>query len=138
MCLLAVLRKIMGMLTDRYRKAVPRSPKSRIVANIKKYVPGCPPMSSPMRVAADNECQTDINKRRPTAIARIVHDTRSDADVAVVSNPESLREGAAIQDFKTCSERSAQVCHNNSYRLKFRKRFTDFDWINVGRSTVHP
>ena len=71
-------------------------------------------------------------------VARIIHDTRSDADVAVVSNPESLREGAAIQDFKTCSERSAQVCHNNSYRLKFRKRFTDFDWINVGRSTVHP
>jgi UDPglucose 6-dehydrogenase len=33
-------------------------------------------------------------------VARIIHETRSDADVAVVSNPEFLREGAAIQDFK--------------------------------------
>jgi UDPglucose 6-dehydrogenase len=33
-------------------------------------------------------------------VARIVRDTRSDVDFAVVSNPEFLREGAAIQDFK--------------------------------------
>jgi UDPglucose 6-dehydrogenase len=33
-------------------------------------------------------------------VARIIRETRSDADVAVVSNPEFLREGAAIQDFK--------------------------------------
>src|SRR5436190_3829726 len=33
-------------------------------------------------------------------VARIIHETRSDAEVAVVSNPEFLREGAAIQDFK--------------------------------------
>jgi UDPglucose 6-dehydrogenase len=33
-------------------------------------------------------------------VERIIHDTRLDADVAVVSNPEFLREGAAIQDFK--------------------------------------
>jgi UDPglucose 6-dehydrogenase len=33
-------------------------------------------------------------------VARIIRDTRSDADFAVVSNPEFLREGAAIQDFK--------------------------------------
>src|SRR5215207_6711931 len=33
-------------------------------------------------------------------VERIIRDVRSDADVAVVSNPEFLREGAAIQDFK--------------------------------------
>src|ERR1700741_2802054 len=31
---------------------------------------------------------------------RIIREARPDADVAVVSNPEFLREGAAIQDFK--------------------------------------
>jgi UDPglucose 6-dehydrogenase len=34
------------------------------------------------------------------AVERIIADTRPDADVAVVSNPEFLREGAAIEDFK--------------------------------------
>jgi UDPglucose 6-dehydrogenase len=33
-------------------------------------------------------------------VARIIRETRHDADIAVVSNPEFLREGAAIQDFK--------------------------------------
>src|ERR1700693_225998 len=33
-------------------------------------------------------------------VERIILDTRPDADVTVVSNPEFLREGAAIQDFK--------------------------------------
>src|ERR1700741_3915839 len=33
-------------------------------------------------------------------VERIIRDVRKDADVAVVSNPEFLREGAAIQDFK--------------------------------------
>jgi UDPglucose 6-dehydrogenase len=33
-------------------------------------------------------------------VARIIHEARPDADVAMVSNPEFLREGAAIQDFK--------------------------------------
>jgi len=33
-------------------------------------------------------------------VERIVRETRPDADIAVVSNPEFLREGAAIRDFK--------------------------------------
>jgi UDPglucose 6-dehydrogenase len=33
-------------------------------------------------------------------VERIIKEARPDADVAVVSNPEFLREGAAIQDFK--------------------------------------
>src|SRR5712672_951005 len=33
-------------------------------------------------------------------VERIIREARPDADVAVVSNPEFLREGAAIQDFK--------------------------------------
>jgi UDPglucose 6-dehydrogenase len=33
-------------------------------------------------------------------VDRIIRETRLDADFAVVSNPEFLREGAAIQDFK--------------------------------------
>jgi UDPglucose 6-dehydrogenase len=33
-------------------------------------------------------------------IERIIYDVRPDADFAVVSNPEFLREGAAIHDFK--------------------------------------
>jgi UDPglucose 6-dehydrogenase len=33
-------------------------------------------------------------------VERIIQETRPDADFAVVSNPEFLREGAAIQDFK--------------------------------------
>src|SRR5262244_3588862 len=33
-------------------------------------------------------------------VERIIRELRPDADVAVVSNPEFLREGAAIQDFK--------------------------------------
>lgn len=33
-------------------------------------------------------------------IKRIIHELRPDLDVAVVSNPEFLREGAAIHDFK--------------------------------------
>ncbi len=32
-------------------------------------------------------------------VARIIHETRPDADVDVVSNPEFLREGSAINDF---------------------------------------
>src|SRR4030081_3161999 len=33
-------------------------------------------------------------------VERIIRETRTDADVLVVSNPEFLREGAAIRDFK--------------------------------------
>src|SRR5580700_6311884 len=50
-------------------------------------------------------------------VERIMTETRPDADVAVVSNPEFLREGAAIQDFKhpdrivvgTADERAKKV-----------------------------
>jgi UDPglucose 6-dehydrogenase len=33
-------------------------------------------------------------------VERIIRDVRPNIDCAVVSNPEFLREGAAIQDFK--------------------------------------
>jgi UDPglucose 6-dehydrogenase len=33
-------------------------------------------------------------------VERIIREARPDADFAVVSNPEFLREGAAIADFK--------------------------------------
>ncbi len=33
-------------------------------------------------------------------VERIIRETNAGADVAVVSNPEFLREGAAIADFK--------------------------------------
>ena len=33
-------------------------------------------------------------------VERLIHETNPDADFAVVSNPEFLREGAAIEDFK--------------------------------------
>src|SRR5271154_805233 len=50
-------------------------------------------------------------------VERIMAEARPDADVAVVSNPEFLREGAAIQDFKhpdrivvgTADERAKKV-----------------------------
>tara|TARA_R110002072_G_scaffold4142_4_gene29225 strand:- start:1015 stop:2325 length:1311 start_codon:yes stop_codon:yes gene_type:complete len=53
-------------------------------------------------------------------VERIVRETRPDADFAVVSNPEFLREGAAIADFKhpdrvvvgTDDERARTVMHD--------------------------
>jgi UDPglucose 6-dehydrogenase len=50
-------------------------------------------------------------------VERIIRETRPDVDVAVVSNPEFLREGAAIRDFKhpdrivvgTADERAKKV-----------------------------
>ena len=53
-------------------------------------------------------------------VERIIREARPDADVAVVSNPEFLREGAAIQDFKhpdrivvgTEDERARKVMEN--------------------------
>ena len=56
-------------------------------------------------------------------VERIIRAARPDADVAVVSNPEFLREGAAISDFKrpdriligTDDERAKMVM-NNLYR----------------------
>ena len=56
-------------------------------------------------------------------VERIIREARPDAQVAVVSNPEFLREGAAIRDFKlpdrivvgTEDERAKQVM-NELYR----------------------
>jgi UDPglucose 6-dehydrogenase len=53
-------------------------------------------------------------------VERIIRETRPDADFAVVSNPEFLREGAAINDFKrpdrvvvgTDDERARTVMHD--------------------------
>src|SRR5689334_2373607 len=69
-------------------------------------------------------------------VERIIRETRPDADFAVVSNPEFLREGAAIQDFKhpdrivigTVDERAKEVM-NELYRPLYLNRspilFTD-------------
>jgi UDPglucose 6-dehydrogenase len=69
-------------------------------------------------------------------VERIIAETRSDADCAVVSNPEVLREGAAIQDFKhpdrivvgTDNPRAREVM-NEIYRPLYLNRspilFTD-------------
>src|ERR1700682_3113514 len=51
------------------------------------------------------------------AVERLIHETNPSADVAVASNPEFLREGAAIRDFKfpdrivigTADERARKV-----------------------------
>ena len=59
-------------------------------------------------------------------VERIIRETRPDADIAVVSNPEFLREGAAIADFKrpdrivvgTQDERAKAVM-NEAYRPLF-------------------
>ena len=59
-------------------------------------------------------------------VERIIRETNKDADVAVASNPEFLREGAAISDFKrpdrivvgTDDERARQVM-NEIYRPLF-------------------
>ena len=45
-------------------------------------------------------------------VERIIREARPDADVAVVSNPEFLREGAAIRDFK----------HARPHRRRHRRR----------------
>ncbi len=56
-------------------------------------------------------------------VERIVRETRPDADFAVVSNPEFLREGAAIRDFKLpdrivvgADNESAREVMNELYR----------------------
>ena len=69
-------------------------------------------------------------------VERVVRETRSDADCAVVSNPEFLREGAAIQDFKHpdrivigTSDARAREVMNELYRPLYLNRspilFTD-------------
>ena len=62
-------------------------------------------------------------------VERIIREVRPDADIAVVSNPEFLREGAAIQDFKhpdrivvgTEDDRAAQAM-NELYRPLYLNR----------------
>src|SRR5450756_2740824 len=52
-----------------------------------------PPRSTQSRSSA----ASDVYKRQ---VERIIREARPDAQCTVVSNPEFLREGAAIQDFK--------------------------------------
>ena len=59
-------------------------------------------------------------------VERIIRETRPDADIAVVSNPEFLREGAAIADFKRpdrivvgTQEERAKAVMNEAYRPLF-------------------
>jgi UDPglucose 6-dehydrogenase len=59
-------------------------------------------------------------------IEKIIQRVRPDADVAVVSNPEFLREGAAIDDFKRpdrvvvgCNDERAQALMREIYRPLF-------------------
>jgi UDPglucose 6-dehydrogenase len=62
-------------------------------------------------------------------VERVIAETRKDADCAVVSNPEFLREGAAIQDFKhpdrvvvgTSNDRAREVM-TDLYRPLFLNR----------------
>jgi UDPglucose 6-dehydrogenase len=73
-------------------------------------------------------------------VERIIRETRPDADVAVVSNPEFLREGAAIQDFKhpdrivvgLTDERAKQVM-NQVYRPLY---LNQAPILYVGRRTA--
>ncbi len=69
-------------------------------------------------------------------VERIIRETRPDCDCAVVSNPEFLREGAAIRDFKHpdrivvgCSDARARAVMNEIYRPLYLNRaplmFTD-------------
>src|SRR5262249_18573872 len=71
---------------------------------------------------------------------RIIREARPDGDVAVVSNPEFLREGAAIQDFKhpdrivvgVTDERAKQVM-NQVYRPLY---LNQAPILYVGRRTA--
>jgi UDPglucose 6-dehydrogenase len=69
-------------------------------------------------------------------VERIIRETRPGCDFAVVSNPEFLREGAAIRDFKHpdrivvgCSDERAREVMNELYRPLYLNRaplmFTD-------------
>ena len=59
-------------------------------------------------------------------VERIIRETNPDADVAVASNPEFLREGAAIHDFKfpdrivvgTSDERARKVIGESTGRYR--------------------
>jgi UDPglucose 6-dehydrogenase len=73
-------------------------------------------------------------------VERIIRETRPDADVAVVSNPEFLREGAAIQDFKHpdrivvgTDDPRARAVMNELYRPLY---LNQSPILNVGRRTA--
>jgi UDPglucose 6-dehydrogenase len=73
-------------------------------------------------------------------VERIIREARPDADVAVVSNPEFLREGAAIQDFKHpdrivvgLSDERAKPVMNQVYRPLY---LNQAPILYVGRRTA--
>jgi UDPglucose 6-dehydrogenase len=73
-------------------------------------------------------------------VERIIREARPDADVAVVSNPEFLREGAAIQDFKHpdrivvgTDDPRARAVMNELYRPLY---LNQSPILNVGRRTA--
>src|SRR3954451_18117396 len=49
---------------------ITRSPESRMVANIRRYLPSGPPISSRMRVTAADDCETAIVRSRPMGTKR--------------------------------------------------------------------
>jgi UDPglucose 6-dehydrogenase len=73
-------------------------------------------------------------------VERIIRETRPDIGVAVVSNPEFLREGAAIQDFKHpdrivvgTDDPRARAVMNELYRPLY---LNQSPILNVGRRTA--
>jgi UDPglucose 6-dehydrogenase len=85
-------------------------------------------------------------------VERIIRETRPDAECAVVSNPEFLREGAAIQDFKHpdrivigSADTRAREVMSELYRPLYLNRspimFTDrrtAELIKMGIGTAYP
>ena len=75
-------------------------------------------------------------------VERIIKDARPDADFAVVSNPEFLREGAAIRDFKrpdrivigTDDERARKVLYDIYRPLSLRSGTDPVHYTPDGRT----
>ena len=81
-----------------------RSARHRGAATATPTCPSCAPPQREIAAALTGFTVVVTKSTVPVGtgdeVERIIRDTRPDADVAVVSNPEFLREGAAIQDFK--------------------------------------